>query len=60
MNIYLQLFKTFFKIGAFTFGGGWAMISIIEKEIVDKHQWIKREDFLDQLAIAQSLPGIRR
>jgi chromate transporter len=57
-NIYIQLFTTFFKIGAFTFGGGWAMISIIEKEIVDKHKWINREDFLDLLAIAQSLPGI--
>ncbi|MDE6199970.1 MAG: chromate transporter, partial [Muribaculaceae bacterium] len=43
---------------AFTFGGGWAMISIIEKEIVDKHRWIAREDFLDLLAVAQSLPGI--
>lgn len=58
MNIYWQLFTTFFKIGAFTFGGGWAMISIIEKEIVDKRGWIARVDFLDQLAIAQSLPGI--
>ncbi len=58
MGIYGQLFTTFFKIGAFTFGGGWAMISIIEKEIVDKHHWIDREDFLDLLAIAQSLPGI--
>lgn len=58
MKIYLQLFLTFFKIGAFTFGGGWAMISIIEKEIVDKHHWIGREDFLDLLAVAQSLPGI--
>ncbi|MDE5983339.1 MAG: chromate transporter [Duncaniella sp.] len=57
-NIYAQLFLTFFKIGAFTFGGGWAMISIIEKEIVDKHKWIEREDFLDLLAVAQSLPGI--
>lgn len=53
-----QLFTTFFKIGAFTFGGGWAMISIIEREIVDKFHWIKREDFLDLLAVAQSLPGI--
>lgn len=52
------LFLTFFKIGAFTFGGGWAMISIIEREIVDKHGWIEREDFLDLLAVAQSLPGI--
>lgn len=57
-NIYLQLFTTFFKIGAFTFGGGWAMISIIEREIVDKHHWIKKEEFLDLLAVAQSLPGI--
>lgn len=54
----IQLFLTFFKIGLFTFGGGWAMISIIEAEIVDKHRWIEREDFLDLLAIAQSLPGI--
>lgn len=57
-NTYLQLFSTFFKIGAFTFGGGWAMISIIEREIVDRHKWIDRADFLDLLAVAQSLPGI--
>lgn len=57
-NILLQLFTTFLKIGAFTFGGGWAMISIIEKEIVDKQHWLDREEFLDQLAVAQSLPGI--
>lgn len=53
-----QLFASFFKIGAFTFGGGWAMISIIEREIVDKYHWIERQDFLDLLAVAQSLPGI--
>ena len=58
MNQYFSLFLTFFKIGAFTFGGGWAMISIIEREIVDKHKWIQREEFLDLLAVAQSLPGI--
>ena len=57
-HLLLQLFLSFFKIGAFTFGGGWAMISIIEREIVDKHHWIEREDFLDLLAVAQSLPGI--
>ncbi|MDE5785811.1 MAG: chromate transporter [Duncaniella sp.] len=57
-NIFFQLFLTFFKIGAFTFGGGWAMISIIEKEIVDRHKWLAREEFLDLLAVAQSLPGI--
>lgn len=54
----VELFLVFFKIGLFTFGGGWAMISIIEREIVDKHHWIEREGFLDLLAIAQSLPGI--
>jgi len=53
-----ELFITFFKIGLFTFGGGWAMISIIEREIVDRHHWLGREDFLDLLAVAQSLPGI--
>ncbi len=58
MNIYLQLFFTFLKIGAFTFGGGWAMISIIEKEIVDKRHWLERSEFLDLLAIAQAVPGI--
>ena len=57
-KIYRQLFATFFKIGAFTFGGGWAMISIIEREVVDKHQWIERENFLDLLAVSQALPGI--
>lgn len=57
-KIYWQLFASFFKIGAFTFGGGWAMISIIEREIVDRHHWIEKEDFLDLLAVAQSLPGI--
>lgn len=57
-NIYLKLFATFFKIGAFTFGGGWAMISIIEREIVDRNHWIGRDEFLDLLAVAQSLPGI--
>lgn len=55
---YWRLFATFFKIGAFTFGGGWAMISIIEREIVDRYHWIERDDFLDLLAVAQSMPGI--
>ena len=57
-RLYASLFASFFKIGAFTFGGGWAMISIIEREIVDAHGWLPREQFLDQLAVAQSLPGI--
>ena len=53
-----ELFITFAKIGAFTFGGGWAMISIIEREVVDKKHWLERQEFLDLLAVAQSLPGI--
>ncbi len=57
-NLYLQLFTTFFKIGGFTFGGGWAMIPLIEREVVERYQWIKREDFIDELAVAQSLPGV--
>ena len=54
----MLLFWTFAKIGAFTFGGGWAMISIIEREVVDKRHWLERTEFLDLLAVAQSLPGI--
>ena len=53
-----ELFKTFFKIGAFTLGGGYAMIPIIETEVVDKHRWLSREEFLDLIAIAQSCPGV--
>lgn len=53
-----NLFITFFKIGAFTFGGGWAMISIIEREIVTKHHWVEKEEFLNLLAMVQALPGI--
>lgn len=58
MNIYLQIFSTFAKIGAFTIGGGYAMIPIIQKEVVEKKGWIREQDFLDVLAISQSAPGI--
>ncbi len=51
------LFSTFFKIGAFTFGGGYAMISLIGKEVVDKHGWLDDSDILDIVAIAESTPG---
>jgi len=56
--IYWQSFKTFFKIGMFTLGGGYAMIPIIEAEVVDKHKWVSKEVFLDLIAIAQSCPGV--
>ena len=52
------LFSTFFRIGAFTLGGGYAMIPVIESEVVDKHKWVTREEFLDLIAIAQSCPGV--
>jgi chromate transporter len=57
-HILRELFTTFAKIGAFTFGGGWAMISIMQREIVDKHQWLDKDEFLDRLAVAQAMPGI--
>lgn len=53
----LILFVTFFKIGAFTFGGGYAMIPVIEKEMCDKHKWLKGEEILDIFAISESTPG---
>lgn len=58
MNIYLKLFTCFAKIGAFTIGGGYAMIPIIQREVVEKNKWIDEQDFLDVLAISQSAPGI--
>lgn len=53
-----ELFLTFFKVGLFTFGGGYAMIPMMEAEVVDKHKWVSREDFLDVIAMAQSCPGV--
>lgn len=58
MSIYSESFKTFFKIGLFTIGGGYAMIPLIEDEVVNKKKWIKKEEFLDLLAVAQSAPGV--
>lgn len=52
------LFLTFFKIGLFTFGGGYAMIPLIEYEIVEQHHWIESEDILDIFAIASAAPGV--
>ena len=53
----LTLFLTFFKIGAFTFGGGYAMLSLIEDEVVSKHGWMTHEEMADMTAIAESTPG---
>ncbi|MDR0427321.1 MAG: chromate transporter [Dysgonamonadaceae bacterium] len=58
MKMYWQIFYTFAKIGMFTIGGGYAMLPLIQKEIVDKKQWISSKDFVDMIAISQSVPGI--
>lgn len=57
-NLYCELFKTFFKIGLFTLGGGYAMIPLIEEEVVNRHRWVSKEEMLDLIAIAQSCPGV--
>ena len=56
-KLLLTLFLTFFKIGAFTFGGGYAMLNLLENEFVEKRGWLTKEEFLDMLAIAESTPG---
>ena len=58
MNFYLNAFCTFFKIGLFTIGGGYAMVPLIEEEVVNKKQWITQEEFIDLLAVSQSGPGV--
>lgn len=57
MKKYLQMFWSFIKIGAFTLGGGYAMIPLIEKEIVERRKWIEHKEFIDMIAISQSAPG---
>ena len=57
MKTLLQLFWAFFNIGAFTFGSGYAMIPMIEKEVVDKRKWFEKDEFYDQFALASSAPG---
>lgn len=54
----LSLFSVFFKIGLFTFGGGYAMIPLIQKAVVEDKKWITEEDMLDMVAISQSTPGV--
>ena len=55
--IYLQLFYTFFVIGIFTFGGGYAMLSLIQNEEVVNHAWVTAQEFTDMVAISQMTPG---
>ena len=57
MNKNLELFLTFMKIGAFTFGGGYAMIPLIQREVCDNKHWLNEDDILEVVAIAESTPG---
>lgn len=54
---YLNLFFTMLKIGLFTFGGGYAMIALLENEFISKKKWMEKEEFIDMVAIAESTPG---
>lgn len=58
MRLLIDLFVSFFKIGLFTFGGGYAMLPILQREVVDHHHWVTEEDVLDIYAIAQCTPGV--
>lgn len=57
LELYLSYFLAFFKIGLFGFGGGYAMLSLIQHEVVEAHQWISTADFTDIVAISQTTPG---
>ncbi|WP_278599670.1 chromate transporter [Clostridium tertium] len=57
MNKIIEMFIAFFKIGVFTFGGGYAMIPLIEEEVVNNKKWLEKEEFMDVLVVSQSLPG---
>lgn len=55
--VYLDIFITFFKIGLFSFGGGYAMLPLIQHEVVDSHNWVSAKEFIDIVAISQVTPG---
>ncbi len=58
MALYKEVFKAFFKIGIGTIGGGFAMIPMMEQEIVHRHHWLSEEEFVDVLALSQASPGV--
>ncbi len=58
MNIYLDMFLTFAQIGGLTFGGGYAMLPILQREVVEKKKWATEEELMDYFAIGQCTPGI--
>ena len=58
MKTLWELFSTWFKMGAFTFGGGYAMLPMIQREVIEKHHWVTEDDIMDYYAIGQVTPGI--
>ena len=56
--MFFQLFYTYLKIGTFTLGGGYAMLPLIQREVVDRKKWIDEEEFLNMIALAQAAPGL--
>lgn len=58
MKKFFELFWTYLKIGTFTFGGGYAMLPLIQKEVVERKRWIDEEEFLNMIALAQAAPGL--
>ena len=58
MRIYWELFSSFARIGAMTFGGGYAMIPLLEREVVEKHGWATEEELMDYYAVSQCTPGV--
>ena len=58
MKLLLELFLSFFRIGLFTFGGGYAMLPMLQREVVDHHNWASEEEILDYYAIGQCTPGV--
>lgn len=58
MGLYTEMFLTFAKIGSFTIGGGYAMIQMMEKEVVENKRWLDHEEFMNTLVVAQSTPGL--
>ncbi len=58
MSLYIELFGTFAKVGACTFGGGYAMLPILQRELVEKRNWVREEELTDYFAIGQCTPGV--
>ena len=55
---YCDIFWSFIKVGAFTIGGGYAMIPLMQRELVTRHGWLSDEDFMDEVALSQAMPGV--